>query len=386
MHEKDRQCYLQWKASGRSRSDHTHAEMRVSRLQFKYTLRHCRANETMMRADALANALKYKNSTAFWKDVQKMTSSNIPLASKVGDAVGNEQITDMWHHHFSEILNSVHNTDSKIFVCDHIDSVSPKSKMLIDASAIIESLKEIKLGKSAGIDGLAAEHFVYSHSSISVHLTLLFICMLNHGHVPTAFMKTSIIPILKNRNGDSRDKNNYRPIAIVTAMAKLFELCLSKLLDTFLVTSDNQFGFKRKHATDLCIYTVKSVIKYYNYFSSPVYTCFLDASKAFDRVNHWTLFTKLLIKGVPVILVRILCIWYRCQQLCIQWGKTKSSFFTISNGVRQGRIISPKLFSVYMDDLSNMLIRSGVGCYIDNVCVNHVVAAPDFPPTRLSRF
>ena len=157
--------------------------------------------------------------------------------------------------------------------------------MLIDASAIIESLKEIKLGKSAGIDGLAAEHFVYSHSSISVHLALLFTCMLNHGHVPTAFMKTSIIPILKNINGDSSDKNNYRPIAIVTAMSKLFELCLSKLLDTFLVTSDNQFGFKRKHGTDLCIYTVKSVIKYYNYFSSPVYTCFLDASKAFDRVN-----------------------------------------------------------------------------------------------------
>ena len=69
LHEKARQCYLQWKASGRSRSDHTHAEMRVSRLQFKYTLRHCRANETLMRADALANALKNKNSTTFWKDV-----------------------------------------------------------------------------------------------------------------------------------------------------------------------------------------------------------------------------------------------------------------------------------------------------------------------------
>ena len=151
-----------------------------------------------------------------------MASSNIPLASKVGDAVGNEQITDMWHHHFSEILNSVHNTDSKSFVCDHIASVSPKSKMLIDASAIIKSLKEIKLEKSAGIDGLAAEHFVYSHSSISVHLALLFICMLNHGHVPTTFMKTSIIPILKNRNGDSSDKNNYRPIAIVTAMPNCF--------------------------------------------------------------------------------------------------------------------------------------------------------------------
>ena len=98
-------------------------------------------------------------------------------------------------------------------------------------------------------------------------------------------------------------------------MSKLFDL------NTFLVTSDNQFGFKRKHATDLCIYTVKSVIKYYNYFSSPVYTCFLDASKAFDRVNHWTLFKKLLIRGVPVILVRILCIWYRCQHCVYNGGK-----------------------------------------------------------------
>ena len=80
---------------------------------------------------------------------------------------------------------------------------------------------------------------------------------------------------------------------------------------------------------------------------------------------------------MPVILVRILYIWYRCQKLCIQWGETKSSLFTILNGVRQGGILSPKLFSVYMDDLSNMLIRSGVDCYIDNVCINHVFYADD---------
>ena len=79
--------------------------------------------------------------------------------------------------------------------------------------------------------------------------------MLNHGHVPTAFMKTSIIHTLINSNSDSSDKNNCRPIAIVTAMSKLFELCLSKLLDTFLVTSDNQFGFKRKHMLLVRAYT-----------------------------------------------------------------------------------------------------------------------------------
>ena len=148
-------------------------------------------------------------------------------------------------------------------------------------------------------------------------------------------------------------------------------------MDAYLFTSDNQFGFKRKHSTDLCIYTVKSIIRYYNYYNSPVYTCFLDASKAFDRINHWTMFKKLILRDVPIIIVRVLCFWYRTQELCIQWGNMRSSFFNISNGVRQGGILSPKLFSVYMDDLSNILISSGVGCFLNNVCFNHVFYADD---------
>ena len=234
-----------------------------------------------------------------------MACSKVPLATKVGHTIGNDQITNMWHQHFSKLLNSVHNTDSESYVRDHIDAGSSETTPLyITATDVLDSLKETKLGKSAAIDGLATEHVVYSHTSSSVHLSLLFTCMLNHGHI---FMKTSIIPILKNINDDTSDKNNYRPIVIVTAMSKIFELCLTKMLDTYLWTSDNQFGFKKKHATDLCTYKVKSVVEYYNYFRSPVYTCFLDASKAFDRINHWTLFKKVLLRDVPPLLVRILC-------------------------------------------------------------------------------
>ena len=70
---------------------------------------------------------------------------------------------------------------------------------------------------------------------------------------------------MKNRNGDTSDKNNYRPIAIVTVMSKLCIVCFCRILDQYLCTSENQCGFKRKHATELCIYTVQSVIKYYKY-------------------------------------------------------------------------------------------------------------------------
>ena len=89
------------------------------------------------------------------------------------------------------------------------------------------------------------------------------------------------------------------------------------------------------------------------------------------------MFKKLILRDVPIIIVRVLCFWYRTQVLCIQWGNMRSSFFNISNGVRQGGILSPKLFSVYMDDLSNILISSGVSCFLKNVCFNHVFYADD---------
>ena len=121
----------------------------------------------------------------------------------------------------------------------------------------------------------------------------------------------------------------------------------------YLITHDHQFGFKSKHSTDMCIFTVKSIVKYYTRQNSPVYTCFLDASKGFDRINHWTLFRKLIDCQVPLLIVRILIFWYQMQLVCIKWGTAVSQYFRISNGVRQGGILSPKLFVLYMNGLSS---------------------------------
>ena len=73
-------------------------------------------------------------------------------------------------------------------------------------------------------------------------------------------MKTALVPIIKNKTGDTSDKNNYRPIALVTAAWKIFEICILELLEVYLITHDHQFGFKSKHSTDMCIFTVKSII------------------------------------------------------------------------------------------------------------------------------
>ena len=77
------------------------------------------------------------------------------------------------------------------------------------------------------------------------------------------------MPIIKNQTGDSDEKKNYRPIALVTPASKMFKLCLSKCFEDYLCTHAHQFAFKSKHSTDLCIYTVKSVFKYYTLQNRP---------------------------------------------------------------------------------------------------------------------
>ena len=142
--------------------------------------------------------------------------------------------------------------------------------------------------------------------------------------------------------GDSSDKGNYRPIALVTACPKIFKICLLKMLKIYLETDDHQFGFKSQHATDMCIFTVKNVIKYYTKLNSSVFTCVLDAAKAFDRVNHWTLVSKLIQRNIPLVIVKIIAFWYQTQPICIKRGKFNSMYFKVSNAVRQGGVLSPK--------------------------------------------
>ena len=100
-------------------------------------------------------------------------------------------------------------------------------------------MKNIKCGKSSGIDGIFAEHFVFTHSRIHVLLSLLFSAFVMHGYLPSMFMKIAIGPIIKkNKTGDASDKNNYWPIALVTTASKIFELCLSVIFEDYLFTHD----------------------------------------------------------------------------------------------------------------------------------------------------
>ena len=80
------------------------------------------------------------------------------------------------------------------------------------------------------------EHFIYADERIHVILSILFNCFISHGYVPSEFMKTAIVPITKNKTGDTANKNNYRPIALVIACSEIFELCILSIFENYICT------------------------------------------------------------------------------------------------------------------------------------------------------
>ena len=193
-----------------------------------------------------------------------------------------------------------------------------------------------------------------------------------------------IIPLVKNKCGDLSDTSNYRHIAISCIVSKTLENVILQRIEEYLWTTDNQFGFKAQHSSDLCVYALTEFIEYFINRSTSVYVAFLDASKTFDKINHWLLFKKLIERQKSLYLVTLLCYWYRHQVMFVKWGSSLSTGFRVTNGVRQGVVLSPLLFNVYINDLSIQLSQTGIGGSIDGKFVNHMTYTDDLCVISLS--
>jgi len=88
--------------------------------------------------------------------------------------------------------------------------------------------------------------------------------------------------------------DDFRGISISQVISKVFERCALSRYESFFVSSDNQFGFKRGLSCSHAIYTVKSVVNEYTGSGSTVNLCALNVKKAFDKLNHFGLFFKLI--------------------------------------------------------------------------------------------
>ena len=158
--------------------------------------------------------------------------------------------------------------------------------------------------------------------------------------------------------------NNYCGIALSSAINKVVDwLILIKNKET-LITNDLQFAFKPHSSTSMCTLALKEVASYYNENGGQIFCAMLDASKAFDRLRYDKLFKILEDRNLDPLTFRLLLFSYENQATRTQWLDETSQYFNSLNGIRQGGVASPILFTVYMDELIHRLEKRNIGCYV----------------------
>ena len=144
-----------------------------------------------------------------------------------------------------------------------------------------------------------------------------------------------------------------------------------------MMTNDRQLGFKKHSSTQVAGFIFKEVANKYMSKKSKMHAAFLDISKAFDKVCHVKLFRKLRERGIDKGLMSLIHNWYGGQNMSVKFDNVMSDSWLVKNGIRQGGILSPDFFAVYIDELLNKICKLNVGCKLDIVMLNIIAYADD---------
>ena len=162
-------------------------------------------------------------------------------------------------------------------------------------------------------------------------------------------------------------------------------MALDVKLAPFLTSDHLQFGFKKKTSTSHALFTLKSTVDYFNSRGSDVFVAFLDCSKAFDRISHHGLFLKLMERRIPLCLLLLIVFWHLNMSCKVKWGDAFSEEFCVPLGTKQGGISSPGFFSLYINDMIDLMRKSGLGCHIIHVFLAAILFADDLAILAPSR-
>ena len=239
---------------------------------------------------------------------------------------------------------------------NHVDMITP--------DIVKQACAKMKAGKLDVSGGYSSDVLLHGPDSLFQHLAVVFRAFLTHGEVTCQLLSCAFLPLYKGGHKSITKTDSYRAIAGSSQLLKLFENVILILWGHLLSSDSLPFGYKCGTSTAQCTWLVKEVADYFVQRGTPVVGITLDCSKAFDKCLFDKLFQKLIDRNLPAIVIRVLIYVYEEQQGCVKLLEYKSDMFKIRNGTRQGSVLSPTLFAVYLDDLLVKLRGLGLGCHI----------------------
>jgi hypothetical protein len=371
-----------WLLNGKPPDGLIFDNMRSSRKEYHYSIRSVRKNENHLRKVNFLNAM-LKDGRDFVSEIKKVKGSPSGLSTSVNGRHDTKEISEAFADEYKALYNSC--TYPEHFFDDLMNDISKDIKMSqssindchVRRCDIIHAVRKIKSDKADGVFDLVSDNLKYAPDELNDHLSRLYSSCLLHGFIPITLLLSTIIPIPKDRLGDLTTSNNYRGIALCALLFKILEYVILELHCKCLMSSDSQFAYKQNCSTTQCTWVASETIHYYKNCKSDVFACLLDCSKAFDKIRYDILFTKLMEKGLSPLILRTIVFSYIHSSVRVKWNGVFSESFDVVNGVRQGAILSPLLFNVYIDELVSNLKNSRNGCWVGSQYYGCLVYADD---------
>ena len=331
-------------------------QLKNLRTETQRTLRVLENNWWLGIAQEIQKHADSNNTHSFYQAIKTVYGPQrknlAPVRSADGDTLikDKQQILERWSEHFSSLLN--HRNPTIPNIIEELPNV-PQITILDELPSfqeVLAAVKHLKNNKSAGPDGIPAE--IYKEGGYMLHLNIheLITCIWQSRTVPQSLKDAIIITIYKNK-GDKAICGNSRGISLLAIIGKIItRIMLTRLIQhmTENILPESQCSFRKDRCTTDMIFVARQLLEKSREQNKDIFMAFIDLSKAFDTVNRellWRLLEKL---GIPPTFLAILRDFHDGMTARVQAGGALSDPFEVNMGVKQGCVLAPVLFNIFL--------------------------------------
>lgn len=306
------------------------------------------------------------NSKEWWKAVKEIRNHKFQISSVLS--------ADNFKIHFENLLNPSHSSLEMSYAPNwNTDAILDREISMDELKYV---LKNLKMNKAPGEDRIPYEHIVYASDDFHKQILKRYNTIFDTGIIDNTFIRTVIFPI--HKKGDLYQPTNYRGIAFMNCLAKIMMGILNERLCKWVeyhqILTEYQAGFRKGYSTVDNIYNLASIVSLKLKEKKKIYAFFVDFKAAFDNVFRKSLLYKLSQMGVSNKFITLVQSIYNNTQYAVWTGEELSDYFETNSGVKQGCLLSPILFSLYINDLHEYLEG---GIYIQHLNIRLLLYADD---------